>query len=86
MKTDRVVIYASGHAMPINGKFVPGLSIDVGDLELDILVEQQSFDTEQECVDYLVNEMQSIVEDVCDRLGFDIVRCDLRYLASKERH
>lgn len=80
------VIYAKGFVVPKDGKFVAGVLMEVGGHKLDMLADEEPFDTYDECEAFLVQELPSIVERLCSELGLKVVRSTFFSVNDKKVH
>jgi len=71
-----IVIYAKGYVLTYQGSYRAGIKLSIDGYELEVTVEDQVFESSDECASYLVNELPRIVSDICDKMGLKQVRAD----------
>lgn len=80
------VIYAKGYVVPKDGKFVAGILMEVGEHKLDMLADEAPFDTYEQCEAFLIQELPSIVERLCNELGLRVVKSTFFQVGDKKIH
>lgn len=80
------VIYAKGYVVPKDGKFVAGILMEVGEHKLDMLADEEPFDTYEQCEAFLIQELPSIVERLCSELGLRVVKSTFFSVGDKKMH
>lgn len=72
--TKNPVIDAGGFVVKKGNKFVPGIKIIFDGNEFEGIVEGEEFDTHQECEAFLSVSLPNLVEELCDKLGYRVIR------------
>lgn len=70
----RVKVMATGRVAVSNGKFFPCIHLEVGTTDIEGVLEEEAFDTHQECQVFLTQQMDILVQSLCEKLGYDIIR------------
>lgn len=67
-------VVATGRVAVSNGKFFPCIELQVGTTDIEGVLEEEAFDTHQECQVFLTQQMDVLVQTLCEKLGYEVIR------------